>query len=174
MSDPHLRLCTPAQVARNPEDDAAAFIADCLEDPKKYMRGASEDLLQEFRLKVWRAQSRIEEVPADQNARVKFVQTIANNVRISHLRNWTRRPEVQLEAVHLEVASGDAPQVRDLELRRLLEKLTPAHRDALHLHYWEGLTYEEMGELLRITKGAAQMRTYRGVQALRRAWGGQE
>ena len=52
-----------------------------------------------------------------------------------------------------------------------LEKLHPAYRDILSLHYLEGLDYAEIEERSDLPRSLAKVRVYRGLKALRKQLG---
>lgn len=53
------------------------------------------------------------------------------------------------------------------ELAAALAQLSPAERDVLVLHVFEGLTHREIAEVLGIRRGAAKVRLHRGRERLR-------
>jgi RNA polymerase sigma-70 factor (ECF subfamily) len=55
-----------------------------------------------------------------------------------------------------------------IAVRLALERVKPAHRTVLVLRFWEGLSYEEIGEVLRISLPAVKMRLFRAREEFRR------
>lgn len=55
------------------------------------------------------------------------------------------------------------------ELAAALAQLTPAERDVLVLHVFEGLTHREIAQVLGIRRGTAKVRLHRGCERLRAA-----
>ncbi|MBI9078071.1 MAG: sigma-70 family RNA polymerase sigma factor [Desulfatibacillum sp.] len=53
------------------------------------------------------------------------------------------------------------------EVQDALLQLKPDQREALILRYVQGLTYDEIAEILDVTPSAAKMRVYRGLDQLR-------
>jgi RNA polymerase sigma-70 factor (ECF subfamily) len=53
-----------------------------------------------------------------------------------------------------------------------LEKLSPASRVVLRMHYLDALTHEEISEALEIALGTVKSRLSYGLAALRRNWAG--
>lgn len=147
------------------------FIEDCLSHPRPYMgRSASEDLVQEFRLLVWRNQGRILGIAADHERR-KFVGTIARNVRRKKHRTDVRHPEAQLDASEWEALSiSRAPHLIDFDLRKALRALPEAQRRILVQHFFHGQSYAEIGACLRINAKAAGRRIERAMINLRAAF----
>lgn len=52
------------------------------------------------------------------------------------------------------------------EARRLMAFLKPDQKSALILKYMEGLTYEDIGRILKITEEAAKMKVYRAKKEI--------
>lgn len=79
-----------------------------------------------------------------------------------------RRREEPLEAV----AWKEAPP-EDRELLNQVAALPEKQRTAIHLHYYEGYSVEEIAKLLGVTASAVKMRLKRGREALRREMEGE-
>jgi RNA polymerase sigma-70 factor (ECF subfamily) len=75
-----------------------------------------------------------------------------------------------MESISVE---EEEPQFDPEALARLpaqLEKLSPASRVVLRMHYLDGLTHEEISEALEIAIGTVKSRLSYGLAALRRGW----
>ena len=89
---------------------------------------------------------------------------VARNVVREHYRTQGRRPRL----VDLEQPEAD-PQAEDfashsdlnLDINRALLTLSPAEREILTLHAWEGLTPAELAEVLDLTPTNARVRLHR-------------
>lgn len=57
----------------------------------------------------------------------------------------------------------------DLLLQQELQRLPLGMREVIELHYFDGLSLAEVGQVLRISAAAAKQRLYRGREALRTA-----
>lgn len=100
-----------------------------------------------------------------------WVFGIARNVYLIDQR--ARRSEARRRAA----AAQEAPEARRVNpfksvsteswLQTALENVEPPRREALLLHYGWGYTFEEIGARLGISRGAAKLRSHRGVQTLR-------
>lgn len=85
------------------------------------------------------------------------------------------------KAKHETLAKEDLPDVpvaalaEDLpvtdELVAVLQELPEDRREAVILHHIHGFTFKEIGSMLGITSRAAKLRSFRGVQSLRRLLG---
>jgi RNA polymerase sigma-70 factor (ECF subfamily) len=58
-------------------------------------------------------------------------------------------------------------RAEDRELLHAVLALPFKDRDAIYLHYFEGLTFAEVGEVLGMTEVAARVRVHRALQRLR-------
>jgi RNA polymerase sigma factor (sigma-70 family) len=101
--------------------------------------------------------------------------TIAARVRIDELRRRQRRPtsgELDLERIPApedSAAAGigldDAARARTVH--EALDQLPATHREVIHLHRFEGLSFAEIGTALGISAGAARIRAFRAYAVLR-------
>jgi len=101
-----------------------------------------------------------------------WIFTIARNTALDHLRSAPRRREVGgLEIEHGE----DAPKrdvLRDAQVREALKTLPDDQRNVILLHWFGGLTFEEVGTVVGATGAAVRVRAHRGYEKLRDALGG--
>lgn len=123
------------------------------------MTGSSadaEDVCQTVFLKL------LEKRPAldPEKERTWLLQVTANECR-SLWRRLRRRPTVPLEAAE-ELA---APPVDSL-LHRIME-LPRGDQAVLYLHYYEGFSTQEVGEMLRISQSAVTTRLLRARKKLK-------
>src|SRR5687768_15215400 len=88
-------------------------------------------------------------------------------------RMWYRRRE--RDAVELlDEMEAPVSEVRDEEcpishrLVQNLNRLSPPHRLVVVLHYWEGLSYEQVAAFLEVPIGTVMSRLHRARQELRR------
>lgn len=137
-------------------------------------REAAADLAQEVFLRVYRHVGRFR---GGSTLRTWIYRVAVNHCRSRLAR---RRPEVSLEARRERepvepVAPGPDPEAvaagaeLDRRLERALATLPPAFREAVVLRDLEGLTYEEIAEVLRLPSGTVRSRIARGREALRLA-----
>ena len=123
------------------------------------MTGSSadaEDVCQTVFLKL------LEKRPAldPEKERTWLLQVTANECR-SLWRRLRRRPTVPLEAAE-ELAAPPA----DSLLRRIME-LPRGDQAVLYLHYYEGFSTQEVGEMLRISRSAVTTRLLRARKKLK-------
>jgi RNA polymerase sigma-70 factor (ECF subfamily) len=108
-----------------------------------------------------------------------WLYTVAKNLCIDHLKKQRRAREISLDQSlpalerHEAIRSSEAdPQVaciRSQEDARLLEalgKLEPTRRVVLILYYFQGLSYQEIGEALSVPVSTVKIRIFRAKKAL--------
>ena len=84
------------------------------------------------------------------------------------LRRERRRREVSLTSLPGRGGRGKADAVVDrLTLEKAMDRLSPDMRAVIVLREIEGLTYQEIADLLGIKKGATAVRLHRARQQLR-------
>ena len=116
----------------------------------------AEDVCQTVFLKL------LEKRPAldPEKERAWLLQVTANECR-SLWRRLRRRPTVPLDAA-AELAAPPA----DSLLRRIME-LPRGDQAVLYLHYYEGFSTQEVGEMLRISQSAVTTRLLRARKKLK-------
>lgn len=186
QADPDVRL-----MLRVREDDAAAFEELMLRYQNRVVsiiahlvgrRDLAEDLAQDVFLRVYRARKRY--VPGAKFSTWLF--TIAGNVASNALRGLSRRKEVHLAAapgdtganpLELSAAAASAlmptRQADKAELCDVVQQavatLSERQRAAVLLAKFEGLSYEEIGEILDMTPQAIKSMLSRARGKLREA-----
>jgi RNA polymerase sigma-70 factor (ECF subfamily) len=129
----------------------------------------ADDLVQQTFLQLHRARRDFRE-----GARLRpWLFTIALNLKRQYFRRKGRRPETPLpEAGPTElVAPGGDPEggVRDAQLRAALDGLPAAQRDVIVLHWFEGMTFREIAQVVGASQPAVKVRAHRGYERLRAA-----
>lgn len=138
-------------------------------------RGLAEDVVQETFLGVWRAAGRFAEGRA--SART-WIVAICHHRAVDAVRR--RRPSSPLPDPELPppdklVAPDVWPEVgRGLDadlVRKAMDGLPPAQREAIKLAYFAGLTQHEIAERTDVPLGTVKSRVRLGLVGLRRALG---
>jgi RNA polymerase sigma-70 factor (ECF subfamily) len=127
----------------------------------------AEDLVQQAFLQIHRARNDF-----DPSRRLKpWVYTIALNLKREYLRSRRRRPTQPLENVEEPAVAAVDPELEDRAraLRRALSALPLQQRDVIELHWFDGLSFTEVGETLGISTTAAKVRAHRGYCRLKEA-----
>ncbi len=128
---------------------------------------AAEDLTQETFVRAYRARHRYTPT-APPGA---WLRRIGINLAISHLR---RQKLARFLPAKLYVAPDrrdyDRAEARDVVSKAMAE-LSPKLRAAIVLHYYEGLTREEIAEVLGVPAGTVASRIAKAVAIMRRTMG---
>jgi RNA polymerase sigma factor (sigma-70 family) len=125
----------------------------------------AEDLVQQTFLQIHRARY---DFDATQRFR-PWAFTIALNLRREHFRRFKRRAEWPLEHA-AEAHSEGQPAARTdaaRDLDRALAALPSEQREAIELHWLEGLSFQEVAAVQGGTRGAAMARAHRGYNRVR-------
>ncbi|MCC6751706.1 MAG: RNA polymerase sigma factor [Deltaproteobacteria bacterium] len=135
----------------------------------------ADDLMQLTFLKVHRARA---EYRTGEPVR-PWVFTIAARVRVDELRRRGRRPErTGVADLEPRIDPADPPQLdaatalehaeKAAQVRAALEGLPESQRVVVHLHRYEGMTFDEIAKLLGTTEGAVKLRAFRAYEQLRK------
>jgi RNA polymerase sigma-70 factor (ECF subfamily) len=131
----------------------------------------ADDLMQTTFLRLHRARASYrEDLPLK-----PWVFTIAASVRRDELRRRYRLPphvgEPELEQAESTLAEtppeNGAGDDRTDAVRAAVMRLPESQRVVLHLHCYEGLTFEQIGQALGTTCGAVRVRASRAYERLR-------
>lgn len=136
-----------------------------------YVREEANDLVQQTFLQLHRARADFD--PAHKLKPWLF--TIALNLKREYFRKKKRRPERSLDAesaVEPAVAALGAAQVEARRtLARVLVNLPPDQREVIELHWFDGLEFPEVAEVVGASVSAVKVRAHRGYVRLRQALG---
>lgn len=130
----------------------------------------AEDLVQEVFLKVWNGRCELESV---QNVEA-WCMRIAKNLAIDRLRSkhWTTRTDE--EPILAQADSATPYQIAEqadtfAHIRQIMDQLPEKHRQVMELRDIEGLSYEEICEVLSMTLPQVKTNLFRARQAVREA-----
>ena len=126
-------------------------------------RRDAEDATQEALTRAWR---KLHQLRPGMPVRPWFFAIVANQCRNVRRTHWFRSTSV-VEVV--ERQPGPEPEVEHLDLERGLQQLSAADRGALFLHFYLGLSIEEVAATLGVSTAAAKSRIYRACRRLRPA-----
>ena len=163
-------------VLRAQAGDASAFepLLIRLHRPlRAYLRGmvgqvVVDDVMQEVALRIFRQIGFLHEPRAFR----AWVQRIATRVALAHLRRDKRWREFETDPGIIDgLPAPDAPDLAEFEsdFLALLERVSPASRAVLLLHYQQHLSLEETAAILDIPIGTAKSRLAYGVATLRKS-----
>ena len=98
-----------------------------------------------------------------------WIMTIAANLARDLLRRRGRRHEERLEPETAAAMADPAQGLVDELVRAAVSALPAPLRAAVELHWFDGLSYEEIGARRGASPGAVRGRAHRGYLALRQA-----
>ncbi|MBU6321596.1 MAG: sigma-70 family RNA polymerase sigma factor [Patescibacteria group bacterium] len=139
-------------------------------------REMAEDVVQEAFVKAWRALGRYARAEASFKT---WLARIVRNTAIDHLRKKRHVPFSAFEGDEGEPAApeiaSDEPLPDELAARaegaaaveRAVATLPLPYREALALHYGDGLTFDEMAEVTGTSANTLKSRHRRALAALR-------
>ncbi len=128
------------------------------------------DVMQETWIAIYRALPRLHE-PG------KF-RPWAFRVARDRIYREFRRRKLRMEPLHenqlVEIPETEesAPPLDREELERCLDSLSPDHREALVLRYFEEMSYEDIARVTSSNVGTVRSRIHYGKQALQQLWKG--
>lgn len=125
-------------------------------------RALAEDVVQEALLRAWRS---LDSLHDERKAR-SWLLTI---VRREHARHYEGLQPTFVDVGALELADTQYAADADsdaADLRRLMARLAPAYREPLVLQVVLGLSCDEIGELLGLTRANVLTRLFRARRQL--------
>jgi RNA polymerase sigma factor (sigma-70 family) len=128
---------------------------------------AAQDLVQQTFLHLHRARRDFD--PA--RSLRPWMMTIAVNVRRQHFRTRGRRPEapLELDGARDPSVGPDVSTASDRLVRRALDALPDAQREVVVLHWYEGLSFREIADVVGASHSAVKVRAHRAYAKLRTA-----
>jgi RNA polymerase sigma-70 factor, ECF subfamily len=131
-----------------------------LKDP-----GRAEEVAQDIFLKLWQSLPGYDGRAAPST----WLYTIARNTCLSAVRSEARRRTSRLDEI-AEPAASDSPADSDafrrIELRRGLERLPEAQREAICLFYLQEKSIGEVARMLNLPEGTVKSHLHRARAAL--------
>lgn len=136
-----------------------------------YVREEANDLVQQTFLQLHRARADF-----DPGQKLKpWVFTIAVNLKREYFRRKKRRPERSFDPASMAepavAALGAARVEAQRTLARVLGDLPADQRQVIELHWFDGLEFPEVAEVVGASVSAVKVRAHRGYVRLRRALG---
>ena len=128
-------------------------------------RSTAEDLLQETFLQLHRARHTY----SPRRPVKPWIYAITRHVALMHLRSQRRRrEEIAPEELPPTPVAGEAEAIPDTAtLQRILATLPREGQEVLILHHLLGLSFQEVGQVVGTTEGAAKVRSHRALKKLR-------
>lgn len=129
-----------------------------------------QDVVQETFLQAWLQASTFDRRRA---TGAEWIRMIARSRALDRVRRVVTRKEGDLDGVECRLTVADDPcarVVRDQEARALqreLDTLSPGHRIAVDLSFYEGLTHTEIADILSLPLGTVKTRLRTGIRRMR-------
>ena len=128
----------------------------------------AQDLVQETFLAAYQQLRRFE---ARSSVRTWLIAILLKQIA-SHHRRGSYRRTLSLDSPAVTTAEPTAAASTSqsdakLDLAQLLDQLDPDHRQVLILREIQGLSYDEIAQLLALPRGTVESRLFRARQALR-------
>ena len=137
-------------------------------------RATAEEVVQDVFLSVWRNAERYD---ASRGPLRPWLLQIAHFRILNELRGRGRRPQAAFdpEGAELDAVEDPGPgpaaaawsEYRRSAVRRAVDALPPAQRQALGLAFFDELTHEQVAEVLQLKLGTAKTRIRTGLARLR-------
>lgn len=126
-------------------------------------REVAADMVQETFFQAWQVMHTLQET----DKALPWLITILRRAIYKEQRQQYRHIETmhELGALALDSATEDSANL--VEIYKLLEGLSLAHREVFLLHHLQGFSYEEISEQLDIPKGTVMSRLSRAKEKLR-------
>lgn len=126
-----------------------------------------EDIVQETLLAIhvkrhtWRPDSPVE----------PWLYAIARHKLVDALRRLGRHPRIEIGELEDRLAAEESETVRDWEIDRALETLTPGQRSVVTAISVEGHTIAEAARRLGMNESAVRVALHRGLAAIAKRFG---
>ena len=129
---------------------------------------AADDILQDVSLQIFRQIRQLREPKVFR----AWTYRIATRVAFGYLRRAKRWRDMENDPELMRFLATAEPEGQkdfDLDCLSLIERLSPASRAVLLLHYQQDLSLEETAAILDIPLGTAKSRLSYGVAAIRKS-----
>ena len=102
-----------------------------------------------------------------------YIFTIARNKAVSYLRKCSRNPECAYEYIENEADRRNLEdeflkKERDKKLHNAIDNLNEDYKTVLHLIYFEDMSYEQAGAVMKKSKKQIENLVYRARQVLKK------
>ena len=128
----------------------------------------TEDVLQDVLMQICRNVRSLDE-PKFYRAWAYRISTRASFAFLRRRRLWEDRHEDSIEVDNLPDCYEEDATILVAELHSLLDRVSPASRAVLDLHYLEDLTIQEVAAILQLSAGTVKSRLAYGLKCLRNA-----
>ena len=145
--------------------DHAAFLVNAAYRMLDDWAGA-EDAVQDVFVRLMDSPAQVRRIPADE--RKMFLLVCTKNRARDMLKKKSRIVELELESVPETPFYPEEESDMVSSLKEAMAKLSDHQREILELHYYWGLTFDEIGRILDKNPAAVQKMSARLTKALRK------
>jgi RNA polymerase sigma-70 factor (ECF subfamily) len=126
----------------------------------------AEDVMQDVFLKIWK---KISAYDPSKGSLFTWMMNIARNASIDLYRKEKNKHHVDIDTQVVQLDKGNSSEipVNTMDLRNIVDKLTPERKILLDLVYLQGYTQQEAAEELDIPLGTAKSRIRTALQDLK-------
>jgi RNA polymerase sigma-70 factor, ECF subfamily len=154
-----------AEFYNNYENPVYRFILSRMNDPFE-----AADILNEVMLEVWRGAGRFQ----GRSAVKSWIFGIARHKTLDRLRSRQRNAARAGEEPSEDIADEDAVDPTEAIaatqhaefVRHCLDRMSAAHREVLHLTFFEDLTYGQIAEIAGCPEGTVKTRMFHAKRAM--------
>jgi len=123
----------------------------------------SEEVTAETFFQIWRSAKNFKGLSRPST----WIFGIARNLTMNLLRK-KRRELLTYELEDRDIAVSDEDLPQNIELLRIaVEKLSPLHREVIHLAFYEELPYSEIAKILGIPENTVKTRVFHAKKKLK-------
>lgn len=133
-------------------------------------RAAAADLVQEAFIRIWRHRASLD---PERSPRA-LLYTAVRNLAFNHLRNEKTRSRLVASDYQPTMWRDPGPEAAvlatelDQSLRQWLDELPPRQREALTLSRFEGLSHDEIAEVMGVAPRTVNNHLVRALETIRR------
>ena len=126
----------------------------------------AEDLLHDVFIKLWENKAKVKvEAPIEAQ-----IYVIAKNIMVDYYRRRALKGKVYEEMLQKDYVNDDKDILSDKTIRRLhhaIDSLPPKRREIFKMSKFEGLTYQEIADMLNISKNTVESQMVKALKHLR-------
>lgn len=122
------------------------------------------DTLQDVFVKIWQ---KIGLYDASKGSLYTWMLNIARNTSIDRLRQRQRRQTIQTEQESVYKDESSQPNVETIGVRQLVEQLKPDLKEMIDLHYFGGMTHQEISDHKQMPLGTVKTKLRTAMQRLK-------
>lgn len=135
--------------------------------------GFAEDHIQKLFLKLWRRRDQLEEVEGVKTylwtaLRRSMIDTYRKQKTEDRYMHEYSFNEVRMQYTAEEIViQNEIIQLQSRELKKALERLSSREREVLYLKFYEGMSYEEIEQIMSVSYQTSRNYVYRALQSLK-------